>query len=383
MSGFQSSQTRFRRWFEESALPLWVKNSYDHIRGGFFEALNLRGEPLDNRPRRVRAQARQIHTFSQVGLRGWHGEAENLAAEGFEHFLQKACPDFGARGCVHLIGDNGEIIDDKRDLYDQAFLLLTCASRWKAAKDERALELAKNTINFMQTELASPYGGWLENDQNQLPRRQNPHMHLFEAFMALYKATDDKDFYRLADKIIGEGFSRFYDSVSGVIIEFFKEDFSRDDRRGVIEPGHMLEWVWLLSKWEAISGADYAVARETLFMKAAQFGEDPDFYSFINNQAYIEDPHYRSSKRLWPQTEYLKACCIQGAGSDEHAFTRAAALIDDIFKTYLATDVAGLWIDEFDKNGAPVSKDVPSSILYHLFEALDETENALRAERAS
>lgn len=358
----------------EDALPLWAARGYDHDHGGFYEALNFDGSPSTGRPRRVRAQTRQIHTFSQAGLRGWHEGAEALAAKGFDYLLEKACPDNGARGCVHLIDDEGAVIDDKRDLYDQAFLLLACASRWQAAKDDRALALARNTIEFMNAELASPHGGWLESDERELPRRQNPHMHLFEAFLALYRTTGDDQYFELAAGVINRCFKVFYDLTNGVIVEFFQEDFSYDLSRPEIEPGHMFEWIWLLAHWEKIADADFSDVRNTLFERGADFGEDPKFFGFIKNQAYVAEERRPSAKRLWPQTEYLKACCVQGVNGDTHAFSRGATLIDDMFASYLNVETTGLWVDEFDENGAPVAQDVPSSILYHLFEAVAETE---------
>lgn len=383
ISDFEQSCTRFRRWFVDDALPLWAARGYDHERGGFYEALNFDATPSDGRPRRVRAQARQIHTFSQAGLRGWHQDAETLAAKGFDYFLEKACPENGVRGCVHLIDDNGAVLDDKRDLYDQAFLLLACASRWEAAKDTRAMSLADKTIDFMNEELASPYGGWVESDARELPRRQNPHIHLFEAFMALYRATSEDRYFNLAVKLIDDGFPIFYDPTHDVIVEYFNKDFSYDLSRQTIEPGHMFEWVWLLALWEKLSDADFSGVRSALFVRGVHFGEDPKFFGFVKNQAYLNDERHPSAKRLWPQTEYLKACCAQGASGDSNALPRAVALIDDMFASYLNAETPGLWIDEFDVNNAPVAQDVPASILYHLFEAVAETERAENIVRAS
>ncbi len=360
---------KFQRWFIDHALPLWAERAYDQNRGGFYEALNLDATPAINRPRRVRVQARQIHTFSQAGIRGWHGDAEELAARGFEHFLDKACPQDGARGCVHLIDDDGAVIDDKRDLYDQAFLLLACASRWQAAKDDRALALADKTIAFLDRELASPHGGWHESDKRELPRRQNPHMHLFEAFMALYRVTETERYLNYAAHILNDCFPAFYDHTNRVIVESFQEDFSFDPQQIIIEPGHMFEWVWLLSNWEKITNGDFLSTRSRLYERGEYFGGNSQFYGFVCNRIDINDGEKRSSMRLWPQTEYLRASCAQGA------FTRAESLIDDMFCSYLNTDVPGLWIDEFDINGAGVARDVPASILYHLHEAVVETES--------
>lgn len=373
MITLSSEMEKFQHWFIHDALPLWASHAYDDARGGFYEALNFDATPSVNRPRRVRVQARQIHTFTQTGIRGWHKESETIAAKGFDYFLDVACPDDGARGCVHIISDDGKIIDDHRDLYDQAFLLLACASRWQAAQDRRAIDLAEKTIRFLDAELASPHGGWLESDQNEVPRRQNPHMHLLEAFMALYRATDDKKYLERASDIVQLFLRVFYDEGAGTLIEYFNEDFSPDEKRHIIEPGHMFEWGWLLKHYEHLSGTDYRDIRNTLYMRGIQLGEDPQFFGFVSNKVDMATPNLRAAKRLWPQTEYLKASLIEARDGNDKAKILTTSLIESLFATYLHVAKAGLWVDEFDALGTSTAKDVPASILYHLFEAVAET----------
>ncbi len=373
-----ASLQRLRRWYCEAALPLWAENGYDRSRGGFFEALNFDATPSIARPRRVRSQARQIHAFSQASLRGWSTKANTLASEGFDYFIERACPDQGARGCVHLLDDHGEILDDRRDLYDQAFLLLACASRWSAGKDQRARDLAARTVEFLDRELSSPHGGWFESDRRELPRRQNPHMHLFEAFMALYEATSEERYFEHANDIYDRCFRTFYNAADGIIVEHLLEDFSRDANARTIEPGHMFEWVWLLSAYERLTGADCSSARNTLYARGASLGEDARFFGFVSNSIDLDRPRQHGSKRLWPQTEYLRASLVQHESGDAKSGARAGSLIEGLFKSYLETSIEGLWIDEFDELGAPIAQDVPSSILYHLHEAVAAADRFLQ-----
>ena len=374
-----ASLQRFRSWFIGSALPLWTDKGYDETNGGFFEALNFDATPSLERPRRVRSQARQIHAFSQAGIRGWSASSEDLAVRGFDHFLRHACPDDGARGCAHLLHEDGSIIDKRRDLYDQAFLLLACASRWQAAKDERALALADRTLDFLDRELTSSHGGWLESDRKELPRRQNPHMHLFEAFMALYRATRDERYLDYAKQVAQIFFNAFYDEEHGVLRERFTEDLRNDHTRDMIEPGHMFEWVWLLKTYEKLSGEDFSLVRATLYRHAEKYGADSNFHWFVNNEAELKAPGRSARKRLWPQTEYLRASLVQAADGDREATVRAGSLVNHLFTTYLNTKPPGLWIDEFDSGGAPIGPDVPASILYHLLEAAAEAEDFMAA----
>lgn len=359
-------------WFRDAATPLWARVAWDHAHGGFFESLDFEGKPIRG-PRRVRVQSRQIYTFSMIGQRGWHDEAESIAAKAFDYLIARACPDEGARGCVHRLGDDGAVLDDRRDLYDQAFLLLACAGRIDAAKCDRAAALAKKTIAFLDRELASPHGGWIESDRGELPRRQNPHMHLLEAFMALYRATGDASWRERAAAVV-ELFDRvFYDGASGSLGEFFSDDLkARDAERGaVLEPGHMMEWVWLLSHYRAATDIDRLPVMNALYRSAKAYSDHDT--AFLPDAVGAECAS--GDRRLWPQTEYMKAAFALSTATDDPFAKDGAAIIDTIFDSYLKQPVDGLWCDQYNGAGAPIAADVPASILYHLFDAVAETES--------
>ena len=365
---------RYRDWYLHDVLPLWTAQGYDETRGGFYEALDFDGTPLADLDRRVRVQSRQIYVFSEVGRRGWRDDAEALAAKAFDFYLAHACPEDGARGCVHVLAADGSVEDDRRDLYDQAFLLLSCAARWNAAKDDRAMALANKTADFLDRELRGPAGGWLEDSLKTLPRRQNPHMHLFEAFMALFAATGDARWRAKLDETYALMSERFFDDGRGIIREFFDEEMNPLEDRAVIEPGHMFEWVWLLRNYENATGVDTGAQRRKLFESGVLLGADAGFHGFVDNAISVAGARQSGAKRLWPQTEFLKAALVAASDGQKDAEGRAVALINDQFTTYLAAKKSGLWIDEFDKDGAAIAPHVPASILYHLFEAVVETE---------
>lgn len=367
---------RLRDWFVQDALPLWSANGYDHHHGGFYEALGFSGTPIRNRARRVRVQARQIYTFTQSTQLGWcAGDA--LAAKAFDYLFDKACPDGGNRGCVHLLSEEGEVLDNRRDLYDQAFLLLACAARIQAG-DDRARHLADKTISFLDKELKNTAGGWSENDSAALPRRQNPHMHLFEAFMALYEATKDQQYLINADDLYALFVEKFFDTKRGVLLEFFDSDLSPAEDQQTIEPGHMMEWVWLLDRYQKLGRPVDETIPKKLFLRAFELGTD--FQKLLVGHVALSGPDAGKGRRVWPQTEFLKASLIIAQTDARNDQLDIAGLVDKIFETYFDLPVAGLWCDQHDGNGAPVAKDVPASILYHWFEAAKQATSYINDE---
>ena len=371
MTNTHTAIERFADWYRKGALPLWAKVAWDDTHGGFFESLDFDGAPI-NGPRRVRVQSRQVYTFTQAGLRGWHADAEDLAAKGFDYLIDRACPNDAARGCAHTLSNEGTVTNDKRDLYDQAFLLLACSARIRAGC-QRAQTIANNTISFLDRDLASPHGGWLESDAGELPRRQNPHMHLFEAFMALYQATNENIWKERAAQI-ADLFSRhFYDRSNGVLLEFFTEDLTKPDpQTGTsIEPGHMMEWVWLLGAHERMGSRDYSREKQTLYKNALALADKKS--GFLPDSLQQGDTPAARARRLWPQTEFIRGAFTLARDENDDFAQNGAEMIEALFSSYLDQPVKGLWCDQFNAGGLSCAKDVPASILYHLFEAVVET----------
>lgn len=357
----QAALKRLEDWFVTRALPLWARAGADAA-GGFYETLSYAGAGLAGR-RRVRVQCRQIHTFTEAARRGWLPAGERIAARGFERLIASAVPSDGARGCVHTLYDDGRVDQYLRDLYDQAFLLLACAARIRAAGDERALAIAKNTLAFLDREFASPHGGYRENDRGGHPRRQNPHMHLFEALMALNRATGDAGALDRAHAIDALFRAKLFDAKAGALREYFNDDWSLIEKvSDRLEPGHMAEWVALLDRYERLSGATRMSAKKALYAGAEAWripGEP-----FLPNSAILGARAAPAARRLWPQTELLRAAVILREEKD------ANALAEALFETYLAVETEGLWCDEFGVDGERLAETVPASILYHLYEAV-------------
>ncbi len=368
---FLTAAKKLEDWFVTRALPLWAEAGIDAA-GGFYECLDDAGTPLPGR-RRVRVQCRQIHTFTEAARRGWFPSGEAIAAKGFDRLLATAVPNDGARGCVHALKEEGGVDLHLRDLYDQAFLLLACAARIKSG-DNRALTVANNTLSFLDREFASPFGGFRENDRGGHPRRQNPHMHLFEALLTLAAATGDAGVLDRAHAVEALFRAKFFDAKTGTLREFFNDDWSLIEKvSDRIEPGHMAEWVALFERYERQTGEKRGGLKKALY-EAAEERRIPG-EPFLPDTTMINARPAAAGRRLWPQTEFLRAAVIMGQEIE------AATLIEALFGAYFAVDTEGLWTDAFDAAGAPVAAPVPASILYHLFEAVSAVADARQEHR--
>jgi len=372
MTDFLTQARRLETWCKKAALPFWAKAARDPS-GGFYEQLFLDGSPDKGHTRRVRVQARTAYVYAHAAKLGWYNGAKDASDHAWHYLTQQGFQGGDSHhkgGCAHLLNSDGSLLDGTRDSYAQAFVLLAGAWRYCAFEDKAALNTANETIDFLNKYVASNNGGWLEGLPASLPRRQNPHMHLFEAFLALHKHTGLQNYLAHAESIFDLFKSHFFDTMTGDIIEFFNQDWSRaENNGGPVEPGHMMEWCWLLRSYEKQSGTNMSVYADKLFSRAIDTGLNTDLGLLCDT---FQNGAPSETLRSWPQTEYLKACIAQARAGREDMEAQAAQLIERIFDTYLNADIQGGWHDQFSDTGRVISTVMPTSTFYHWFCAAAE-----------
>ncbi|HHL42008.1 MAG TPA: hypothetical protein ENJ42_00175, partial [Hellea balneolensis] len=185
---------RLTDWVKNDALPFWAKCGRNP-QGGGYEALLHDGTPDYQALRRVRVEARQAYAFAHASYLGWSEDAKKCARHFWEMLVDngmagaKNTLSDGYGGCAHLMNPDGSLNDPLRDTYAQAFVILAGAWQYRALGDEKALKTAKNTLKFLDQFMGASNGGWFEGCPAHLPRRQNPHMHMFEALMTMFDVT--------------------------------------------------------------------------------------------------------------------------------------------------------------------------------------------------
>ncbi len=369
-------------WCKDKALPLWASKGVDP-QGGFWEALYLDATPISESLRRVRVQARQTFVYAQAFHLGWYAGAKETSDHGWAYLTGPGflgADKFGAlggSGCAHLLNSDGSIHDAHRDTYAQAFVILASAWRWRAFGCHEAKTVLAQTCDFLETHLKSDKGGWNEGVPATLPRRQNPHMHLFEAFVAAYEATQDSAYLDLADRVYNLFENYFFDKDTGTLLEFFESDWSPDPKTGkLIEPGHMMEWCWLLYKYGRLSGKDISGFAERLYGVGCAIGTNKKTGLLIN-EATIYGDITKPDSRCWIQTEHIKANVARARAGYADATDQCAYMIGKLFKNYLTVPVAGGWHDQRSAYGVVTSNTMPSSTFYHLFGAAVEVHDYL------
>lgn len=367
---------RLRAWMTETALPFWLDVGADRARSGFHERLHADGRPDLDTPRRVMVQARQIYVYAHATALGWGAHASRVAEAVAFVAARFRAPD-GRPGYVFSIAPDGSVADARRDTYAHMFILLAFGWAARLTGDAQIHALVEEAMDFATEHLSAGDGTFLEGIPPSLPRRQNPHMHAFEAMLALHETVAHPRAMPAAERLRQLLEHRFLDQATGTIGEFFTDSWepALGASGTTIEPGHHAEWAWLLRRYERLAGAAPGPLPGVLLERAAR-GRDARtglLFDEIGRDGTVR----KASHRTWPQTEFAKAWLAEAEAGHPTAAGEARQALAALSRHYLDRPVVGGWTDQIDSDGRPLTAHIPASTLYHLFGAVAEADRVL------
>lgn len=368
-------------------IPFWHERGIDRNRQGFHDVLDEHGQPVERPTKRLLVQARQTYVFSHAFLLGKQDWALNDARMGCD-VLQERYWDHKHGGWFSNVSAAGEPVDRRKDTYNHAFVLFAMAYYHRASGDVQALRMASATLDVMEQHLADPVGGGFmeraEQDWTLIegPRRQNPHMHLFEAFLALYEASGEPRYLQHARKINQLFQERLFDPAHSCLGEYFDRAWKPQsgEEGNIVEPGHHFEWVWLLHQFARITHESAALEfADKLFSFAARWGVDAEAAG-VFDQVDRAGKVLKDGKRLWPQTEFVTACAARCEDRREpEALARMQGMLDLCYSKYINPVHHG-WREHFQRDWTLSMAEMPATSVYHIVLGLSEAARVLRAQ---
>ena len=372
---------RVRHWLVRAALPLWADVGVDSGAGGFVERLTPDAQPDFGAVKRVRVQARQIYVFSHAKLLGLSPNGDAIASQGYDFIMRNACPDGVAAGFVHSLGRDGNVRDVTRDTYDHAFLLFAFSWYYRATGDQAARSTILALGDAIWALLRHPAtDGFLIDTRGGRALHQNPHMHLFEAVLAAFDATQDARFLERARELHSLFCVRMFDADLGILREFYNDRWepAAGDAGRIVEPGHHAEWVWLLKWYADRVGEPLCEQAYRLHDFTRKFGSSGKAI-LLCDELWSDGTVKKSSTRSWPQTEALKAEIAMAEAAGSVLDDRADRIVATLFDVFLNRPLEGAWTDWVDASGAPLVDTIPASTFYHVFLAFTEYMRVNRA----
>lgn len=352
----------------QGLIPNWVNHGFTET-GYSLESLTLDWQPNPVGRVRLLTQCRQLYSLSHATKLGVISGYDAQISKLFNAIIELYFVD---DRWIFSRNDDMNILDTQSDAYALAFVMLSFSHYFMLTQDERALTFIERTDQFLDQKMRHPNGGFYEAFplNEQTVRRQNPHMHLLEGFVAAFEATQAEKYAARIIEICSLAEQYFVDPKTYTLREFFNADLSLDAKTGhLVEPGHHFEWVWLLHQTHRITGRkqDLELAKQ-LWQVATKYGMSANggiANSIDGNTFQIVD----ADKRIWPITEYLKACCVVKLDEQERCDRLENAL--EFLQTYYFID-HGCWIEYLDANNQSKGFPLPGTTGYHIFLGLAE-----------
>jgi mannose/cellobiose epimerase-like protein (N-acyl-D-glucosamine 2-epimerase family) len=322
-----------RAWLLEQANSLFSffeKESINPL-GGFHE-LDDEGRPMVPGAvpgalpgRQIHVTTRMVHSYCIAHLMGRPG-ADVIIDHGMD-FLWNGHRDTVNGGYMWGVGFGGAT-DDAKQAYGHAFVLLAASSA-KVAGHPDADRLLSDISQVIRERFWEPASGasaeqftrdWQPIDRY---RGQNSNMHLTEALMAAFEATEERTYLEMAESIADLVIRRHAAQNGWRLPEHFTEDWQLDrDYSGSpmfrpygTTPGHWLEWARLLLQLWELGGRRLAWlpdASKSLFRQAISDGWAHQKGGFYYTLEWDGSPRIRD-RYWWPCCEGIGAASFLNA----------------------------------------------------------------------
>lgn len=314
----------FKNHLTKELLPRWYKASVTKC-GLFHPCLDREWKKIGGTQGTLVSQSRLLYVFSigflKTGNRNYKLAVLNGADFLINHFYDKTNGGF-----YWSCAKNGEVLEDFKDSYGHAFLILGFVHTYKVTGVKKYLKIAIDVFYVIEDKFQDDYGGlvwkktndWLDNDKQ---RRQNPLMHYFEAILALFETLSDKTtpkgfldnftpvvLKRRAEKIVDFLFPTKKLTSEFLLSEYYTLDWKplNLDQSGPLSSGHHFEWAFLLSygvevgllKKKRLSIAKHCL-KSALYLG---YQENGKIWSYMNKGGKLTD----SNLYWWDYSEALR-----------------------------------------------------------------------------
>lgn len=384
-----STREGHRKWLFEQATSLFdfFETHSINLAGGF-NTLDDTGLPLppkaghDGCERQLHETTRMVHCFT-VGKLVGRPRADEFIDHGM-NYLWNRHRDLKNGGYFWGVDDTAPTNPTKQ-AYGHAFVLLAGASA-KVAGHPDADRMIEDITDVLLQRFWEPDTGATSEEYNAdwQPisdyRGQNSNMHLTEALMAAYEATNDQNYLTMAESIAELIIHRHAREQGWRVAEHFGADWQVDRsyagdpmlRPAGTTPGHALEWARLLIQLWDLGGKQKSwipEAAKHLFLTTVDIGWNDDTGGFYYTLDWNNVPD-RSDRYWWVCAEGIGAANALSTAYDDPLFEDWYRRIWGFVDAHVIDHQLGGWIPELDNELGRVNRVFTGKPdLYHALQA--------------
>jgi len=366
----------------KSILGYWMKYAVTPEKEDFYGAVDLNNAPVPGVDKTCVLVARILWTFAAAAkfyekegnddLAAEYGATADLAYKVFTEQFH----DEEQNGFFMSVTPEGEIADDIKHTYAQAFAIYALAKYYQYKADDEVMIFLQQMFATVESKTKDPDGpGYLEAfsrdwkpitenrmaDNNE-PKSMNTHLHILESYAALYAVWPDvKVKKRLRDLL--DIFLQKIIRPEGHLGIFFDEQFEEvESTRGICSFGHDIEGSWLL--WEAAHSLNepkmldqYRPVVLKMVDAIDRVAVDKDGGLFLESSRF--GSHIRTNKHWWPQAETLVGFMNAYQMTSDKKYAATVKLTWQFIDTHLIDHEGGEWFTKLNRLGKPFLVEPP------------------------
>lgn len=234
-----------------NTMTFWKANGLDAKYGGVHGFHDRRGVPKEDAPKGLVQQTRHLWSFSTWYARREKTPEIKAAADSIYSFLGEHFLDHEDGEFFYTVSRDGtKAVDPKKQLYAESFAIFALATYAQVFGSDDAGK--KAMACFQSIDRRAHDGEYLGYDQTNDPgwlapgaqKDTNTHIHLLEAFTALYRQSKDPAVKARLEEMVKVVATLITQSSNYAHKEFYRD--WRVHERPVVSYGHDLETAWLL-----------------------------------------------------------------------------------------------------------------------------------------
>ena len=350
-------------------LEWWERHMTDRQNGGYYGRIDGHGRLHPEADKGVILNARILWTFSAAARYNGTAQYHENAERAFRYFSQYF-HDEQEGGVYWMLDYQGKPVQTKKQVYAQAFAIYALSEYYLLTRDPAALERAQEIFWLLeQYSLDRERGGYFEafsrdwqplsdlrlseKDANEA-KTMNTHLHVLEAYTALFRATRQAEVGAALKGLIWLFLEKFVDPDTAHLRLFFDEHWALKSDH--ISFGHDIEAAWLLcDAADALGDASLSKRTGELALRIAaatlREGIDPADGGLWNEAA--PPAVIDRNKDWWPQAEAVVGFLYAWKLSGNDVFAAAAIRSWQFIETYLVDRAQGEWFWALRADGQP------------------------------
>jgi cellobiose epimerase len=294
-------------------MQFWKSHGRDTEHGGIHGRHDRRGEPKLDADKGLIQQARHLFSYSTWYARREQTPEIKAAADSIYAFIEGHFLDAKDGEFFYSVSRDGKrVVEPKKQLYAESFAIFALATYAEvfgvARAGQQALACfrsidarAHDSVNLGYDQSKDP--GWL---QPGAQKDTNTHIHLLEAFTALYRQSKDALVQSRLEELVKVVGTRIVQSSNYAHKEFYAD--WRPHEKPVVSYGHDLETAWLLiDALDALGKPlepQIAQVATSLAKHSAEQGFDAEKGGYFEEGVPGGDP-MKLEKIWWVQAEAL------------------------------------------------------------------------------